>query len=248
MKTVTTYLLLISLAMGLGLGLGLGCGGDTSVEPRPPEDFPPRAVETFESQTLTAERERLMIDFATAFEDPEGRPLSYSAESSDVSVLTVAMAGPVLTITPLAEGSATVSVKASDPGGNSATITIPVTVNAPAHPDDDENYQTLSRLIVTANSVEFFGLSTQGAGSCIDVDPQTVYGTGFEAASFRFHHSRWQRQDEFGWTTLPGTVRGENRLCVYTPVESGLYRMVGDVTIGRGGLTELRYSSNVLNH
>ena len=242
MRTVTMYILVISLAMGLG------CGGDTSVEPRPPEDFPPRAVETFEAQTLTAERERLMIDFATAFEDPEGRTLSYSAESSDVSVLTVAMAGSVLTITPLAAGSATVSVKASDPGGNSATISIPVTVNAPAHPDDDENYQTLSRLIVTANSVGFFGLSAQGVGSCIDIDPQKVYGTGFEAASYRFHHSRWQRQDEYGWKTLPGTVRGENKLCVYTPVESGLYRMVGDVTIGKDGLTELRFSSNVLNH
>ena len=93
MKTVTLHLLLISLALGFGLGMGLGCGGDTSVEPRPPEDFPPRAVETFGAQTLTAEQERLMINFATAFEDPEGRPLSYSAESSDVSVLTVAMAG-----------------------------------------------------------------------------------------------------------------------------------------------------------
>lgn len=162
-----------------------------------------------------------------------GRPLSYSAESSDVSVLTVAMSGSVLTITPLAEGSATVSIRATDPGGNSATITISVTVNAPAHPDDDENYQTLSRLIVTANSVAFFGLSAQGSGSCIDVDPQTVYGSGYEAASYRFHHSRWQRQAEFGWTTLPGTVRGENKLCVYTPVESGLYRMAGDVTLGR---------------
>ena len=162
-----------------------------------------------------------------------GRPLRYSAESSDASVVMATMSGPVLTITPLAEGSATVSVKASDPGGNSATISIPVTVNAPAHPEDDENYQTLSRLIVTANSVAFFGLSAQGSGSCIDVDPQTVYGSGYEAASYRFHHSRWQRQAEFGWTTLPGTVRGENKLCVYTPVESGLYRMAGDVTLGR---------------
>ena len=117
MKTVTMYLLLIALATGWGYG------GDTSVEPRPPDDFPPWAVETFEAQTLTAERKRLIINFATAFEDPERRPLSYSAESSDVSVLTAAMSGSVLTTTPLAEGSATVSVKASDPGGNSATIT-----------------------------------------------------------------------------------------------------------------------------
>jgi len=120
MKTVTMRLLLIFLDSGFYFGLE--CGGDSSAEPRTPDDFPPWAVETSEAQTLTVERERLMIN------------------------------------------------------------------------------------------------------------------------------SRWQRQDEFGWTTLPGTVRGENKLCVYTPVESGLYRMVGDVIIGRGGLTELRFSSNVLNH
>ena len=241
MRIVAMSFFLIALAMG--------CGGDKIVEPRPEEDFPPRAVERFEAQTLTAERDRLMIDFATAFKDPEEQTLRFSAESSDISILTVAMSGSVLTITPLAEGSATVSVKASDPGGNSATITIPVTVNAPPHPDDDENYHTLSRVIVTANSVEFFGLFAQGAGSCIDVDPQTVYGTQLESAWYRFHHSRWQRQDEFGWTTIPGTVRGENQLCVYAPPESGLYRMVGDVTIrNQAGQTELRFRSNVLNH
>ena len=52
MKTVTMYILLVSLAVVMG------CGGDNSVAPRPEQDFPPRAVETFEAQTLTAERER----------------------------------------------------------------------------------------------------------------------------------------------------------------------------------------------
>ena len=45
-------------------------------------------IETFESQTLTAERERLTISFATAFKDPEARPLTYPAESSDVGVVS----------------------------------------------------------------------------------------------------------------------------------------------------------------
>ena len=240
MKIVMISMLLVSLATG--------CGGENSVEPRPPQDFAPTVVESFEAQTLVAERERLMINFATAFKDPEEQSLRYSAESSDASVLTVSMAGSILTITPLAEGSATATVKATDPGGNNATINISVMVTAPAHPDDDENYQTLPRLIVTAGSVEFFGLSAQGSGSCIEIDPLTEYGSGFETASYQFHHSRWQRQDEFGWTTIPGTIRNENMICVYTPPESGLYRMVGDVTISRGGLTDLRFSSNVLNH
>lgn len=235
----------LSCQLLLAAILILGCGGENSVAPRPQVDLPPRAVETFGAQTLTAERDRLMIDFATAFKDPEERPLRYSAESSNASVLTAAMSGSVLTITPLSEGSATVSVKASDPGGNSATITVSVTVNAPAHPDDDEDYQPLLRLVVTADRVEFFELSAQGSGSCIEVDPQKEYGTGHEAARYQFHHSRWQRKDELGWSTIPGTVREGNRLCVYTPTESGLYRMVGDVSIvGQG---RLRYRSNVLN-
>lgn len=242
MRTVTMSVLLVSLAMG--------CGGDSSVQPRTPDDLTPTVVETFESQTLIAERERLTISFATAFKDPEERPLIYTAESSDASVVMATMSGPVLTIDPLAEGIATVSVRATDPGGNSATITISITVNPPAHPDDDKSYQPLHRLVVSAGRVEFFELSAQGGGSCIEVDPEITYGDEdeHEAAYYRFHHSRWQRQDAFGWITIPGTERGENRLCTYTPLESGLYRMVGEVTITRGTDTELRFSTNVLNH
>ena len=247
MRTVTMSVLLMSLAMG--------CGGDSSVQPRTPDDFPPTAVETFEAQTLTAERERLTINFATSFKDPEERSLTYSAESSDASVVMATMSGPVLTIVPLAEGSATVSVRATDPGGNSATINVSVTVNPPAHPDDDESYQAFPRLVVSAGRVEFFEMSAQGFGACIDIDPKKVYREGPEAAQYQFHHSRWQRQDEYGWTTIPGTVRSENRLCAYTPPEAGLYRMVGDVTIGEHTITgeyiehdPYRYSSNVLNH
>lgn len=241
MRTVTIPILLISLAAG--------CGGDSSVQPRTPDDFAPTVVETFEAQTLTAERERLTISFATAFKDPEERPLIYSAESSDAAVVMATMSGPVLTIDPLAEGFATVTVRATDPGGNSATITISVTVNPAAHPDDDESYNPLPRLIVSAGRVEFFDLSAQGSGSCIEVDPQRIFREDLEAARYQFHHSRWQRQAEFGWTTIPGTERGENRLCTYTPNEAGLYRMVGDVTTSTvDGPTELRYTSNVLNH
>jgi hypothetical protein len=229
--------------------LTTGCGGDSSVEPRTPDDFAPTVVETFEAQTLTAEQERLMISFATAFRDPEERPLTYSAESSDASVVMATMSGPVLTLNPLAGGSATVSVKASDPGGNSATITISVTVNAAAHPDDNESYQPLPRVVVSAGRVEFFDLSAQGAGSCIEVDPQRIFRMDLEAASYQFHHSRWQRQVAYGWETISGTERGENSLCTYTPTQAGLYRMVGDVTTSsRDGQTEFRYTSNVLNH
>ena len=216
-----------------------GCGSN-SVEPQPSQDFPPRAVESFEAQTLTAERETLTIDFGTAFTDPEGLSLSYSATSSDESVLMVSMAGSVLTIRPLAEGSASVTVKATDPGGNAATVTIPITVNpSPAHPDDDKIYIALSGLTVDVNKVDFFNLSAQG--SCLVVDPEQWYG----AAQYLIHNSRWQTQDGTGWITIPGTERNDNQLCAYAPSESGLYRLVGEAT-AMG--SKVRFSSNVLNY
>lgn len=149
----------------------MGCGGESSIEPRTPVDFPPRAVETFETRTLTTKRESLTIDFATSFKDPEGSVLRFSAESSNASVVMVAMSGSVLTITPLTEGSATVSVRASDPGGNSAMINIYISAKAPVHLDDDGIHRSLPSLVVAAGRVEYFEMSAQGSGFCIVVRP-----------------------------------------------------------------------------
>lgn len=50
------------LAAALALSVAvISCGYGKTVEPAPPPDFPPRVVETFEPQTLTAEIEILTI-------------------------------------------------------------------------------------------------------------------------------------------------------------------------------------------
>jgi len=234
----------------IAAALVVGCS-EKSVQPVTPRDLPPQVVETFEAQTLIAERETLTIDFSTTFKDPEEAAMTYMASSSNESVLTVTIAGAVLKIRPLMEGNATVTITATDPGGNSATVTIPITVKpSPAHPDDDETYFALAGLSVDASQVVFFGMTAQGVGSCIEVDQQQTFGEGLAAARYQIHHSRWQTQDELGWITIPGTERNDNRLCAYTPTETGLYRLVGEVTTTSvfGGQSEVRFSSNVLNH
>lgn len=248
------------LAAALALSAAVvSCGNGKTVEPAPPPDVPPRVVETFEPQTLAAEIEILTIDFGSAFQDPEGSPLKYSATSSDEAVLTVKMAGPVLTIMPLAAGSATVTVKAADPGGNSVQISIPVTVNPlTTHPEDDETYRMMTPFGVTVsvNQVVFSKdssdeQSAEGPGSCIEIDPQRVYVSHDRILdriyryNFRFTHSRWQIRHRTRWITIPGTERNDNKLCTYSPTEYGLYRLVGDVIIND---EDFRFSSNWLSH
>lgn len=62
------------------------------------------------------------------FDDPDGDQLTYAAESSNTSVATVAVSGSRVTITAVAEGSAIVTVSATDPDGLSVEQQVGVTV------------------------------------------------------------------------------------------------------------------------
>ena len=73
------------------------------------------------SGTLDLERDTLFVD-------PDGDELTYSAESSDPSVATLALTGSLLRVGTLAEGTATGTVTATDPGGLSASVSFGITV------------------------------------------------------------------------------------------------------------------------
>ena len=64
------------------------------------------------------------------FMDPDGDSLTYAAESSDTTVVTVSMAANIITVVPMDAGAAMVTITATDPGGLSATQTATVTVTA----------------------------------------------------------------------------------------------------------------------
>ena len=67
-------------------------------------------------------------DDTPLFVDPDGDELSYSAESSDPGVATLAVAGSLLRVRTVAEGTATGTVTATDPGGLSASVSFNITV------------------------------------------------------------------------------------------------------------------------
>ncbi len=68
------------------------------------------------------------VEVAPYFTDPDGETLSYSAETSDEAVATVAASGDSVVVSGVLQGRATITVTASDPGGLSARQSFEVTV------------------------------------------------------------------------------------------------------------------------
>ena len=68
------------------------------------------------------------------FSDPDGDTLTYRAESDDTDVLTVEMQGGQLRATGVVEGTAQVSIVATDPGDLSAEQTADFTILRPNQP------------------------------------------------------------------------------------------------------------------
>ena len=94
-----------------------------------PANRAPQVTEEIPDLTVT-EGQVITIDVALNFHDPDNDQLSYSAESSNTSVVTASTSGTILTFRGVAPGTATVSVTATDPDGLSATLMFEVTVQS----------------------------------------------------------------------------------------------------------------------
>ena len=89
---------------------------------------PPRPTGSIPAQTLTVGGAAASVDVARYFTDPDGDALTYSASSDRSGIVRAGASGSTVTLTPVAAGTATVTVAARDPGGASATQSIAVTV------------------------------------------------------------------------------------------------------------------------
>ena len=70
----------------------------------------------------------VVVEVANRFTEPDGEELEYSATSSDITRVVVAMSGSSLTVTGVAKGTATVTVTAVDPGGLASEQSFEVSV------------------------------------------------------------------------------------------------------------------------
>ena len=121
----------LSLAVAMAaLAWSAACGGDggvTTVPPEPPPNRAPTASGSIPALTLTV-GESVTANAASAFSDPDGDQLSYTATSSAAGVASVSLSGSTVTVTGVAAGTATITVTARDPGGLTAAQGISVTV------------------------------------------------------------------------------------------------------------------------
>ncbi len=105
---------------------------------RPPRaNRAPVAVGTLPDRRLSLDG-RLDVNVSPTFDDPDGDPLTYAVSSSAASVVTVRALGPSVTLTGVGEGTATIRVTATDPGGLSAAQQFRVTVAAAPAPFTDD--------------------------------------------------------------------------------------------------------------
>ncbi len=90
----------------------------------------PVAVGEIPPDTLV-EKEQFKGDVSPYFSDPDADDLTYKAESSDDAVALAWASGDSIVVTAVKEGTATITVTATDPGGLSATQTTEFTVREP---------------------------------------------------------------------------------------------------------------------
>ena len=89
----------------------------------------PEVLVTVEPLTITSgEAARFSPPVAEWFSDPDGDPLTHTASSSNDGVAVVGVVDGDLIVGSVAEGTATITVSATDPGGLSAELSFDITV------------------------------------------------------------------------------------------------------------------------
>ena len=106
----------------------------------------PQAVGTLPDQMLAVGGAGQTLTVTSAFRDPDGDVLTYTATSSDETVATVTVSGAEVSVQPVAIGTATVTVTATDADGANLTATQTFTVTVAAGPLSNQGPQAMGGL------------------------------------------------------------------------------------------------------
>ena len=147
-----------------------------------PSNRAPEAVHSIAAVNLTAAGEAVSVDVSDGFTDEDIGLLTYRAVSFDAAVATVEVMGSMVTITPVAAGSTTIEITASDPQGEGATHSMTVTVGAAGEPASKPEPTPATPTVATAPTDTPAPLAavpaTPPAEAVTTAPPQTVDAEG----------------------------------------------------------------------
>lgn len=122
----------------------------------------PIVANTISNQSLSVGGADFVLDLEAApavFSDPDNDPLTYTASSSDNAIATAAINGTILTVSPVVEGTAIITVEADDGNGGIAATTFQTAVGGVGYSNDflwakragGTNYDAGSRIVTDGN-------------------------------------------------------------------------------------------------
>lgn len=99
----------------------LTCDGGSGTDPVTEPNRAPRPVGSIAPRQLFS-GDSVVVDAAAHFHDQDGDPLTHSATSSHPQTVAVTVSGSIVTLRAVSQGTATITVTATDPEGLSAVL------------------------------------------------------------------------------------------------------------------------------
>ncbi len=208
---------------------------------------PPESTEAIPDQTLKPGDTYWFLGFGH-FSDPDRDRLTYAAATSNAGVATVTVSGSRVTIEAVAEGTATVTVSATDPAGLSAEQEVGVTVEAENRAPRASG--TIADQTIPAGSsvdVDVSSSFTDADGDELSYTARSSNGSIATASVSGSHVTI--RAGAGGRTTVtvtardPGGLTARQRISVTVPSRGPTGRSIPAQTITHGGTVDLNLSS-----
>ena len=179
----------------------------------------PVAVGDIDPITLTLRDNAVTVDVSLYFSDPDGDPLTYSAQSADDAVATVAIEGANLAIRPVGGGSTTITIAAQDAEAETLTRNFQVIVNTA--PNAAPTFTSATVFTVEENNTIVGTVTATDSDSEDSFTQYTLIG-GADSAMFSIYPLsgalRFNEPPDF---ETPGDTSQTNRYIVLVQVQTG---------------------------
>ena len=141
----------------------------------------PTVESALDDRTFDLGAAAVTMDLADVFDDPDNDTLTYSELTSNTARASLSLTGSMLTLTPGAPGTATVTVRATDPDGLSAVDSFSVSVRLGTRDYDRDN----DDLIEVSNLAQLDAIryDSNGNGTADDPSDWPSYFAAFTQAT-----------------------------------------------------------------